>query len=512
MRGSRPLEGRWIVFLVFICCWGLVNQAFSQRQQVEPIAPLTTNAVSSKTPPRPVLPPKTVAPRKKKIKTVVPDRLPENISRLLKNRSGYKTVNSQSGQFMVYGPISPKRRGGILDVNLDTILIGPDHVAIAADRLRAAMLKRLEIPLFLGGKVKIRLNPTLNPIATVPVVTVRHLSGYSYELTLPCEIEASKLVRALVQVTLLDLANRKPQLRDTEMPFWLTVGLTQILLAQPDLVLVLKKPESNGREMVAEEVVRTVRRHDMLSKVRSRLSSRRAFDFSEVAMPSPAHIRGENWKDFQACSHLLVDRLLALPMGGQRLQGMIRLLPDSLNWQTAFLKVYGDLFADMLVVEKWWAVMIVQFTGQNQYQNWTLLEAVEKLENLLKLPAEVKLTDADSPFDAEISLQQALRGWDFEVQKPIFQQKINQLIVARLKMPRQLIPFVNEYGRIIEAYLVQRVQIQSFKPRRGHARPKVSPLIEETVRLLDGADRRLVLFKPKDLPPKPLKESVQSFN
>ena len=108
-------------------------------------------------------------------------------------------------------------------------------------------------------------------------------------------------------------------------------------------------------------------------------------------------------------------------------------------------------------------------------------------------------------------MQQALRGWDFEVQKPIFQQKINQLIVARLKMPRQLIPFVNEYGRIIETYLVQRTQIQNFKPRRGQARPKVSPIIEETVRLLEGADRRLVLFKPKGLSPKPLKESIKAF-
>lgn len=511
VQGSHLLKGRGIVFLVFICCWGLGNQAFSQRQQVDPIVTLSNNAASSRTPPRPVLPPKTGVLPKNNIKPKVPDKLPENISSLLKSRSGYKTVNSQSGQFMVYGPVSPKRRGGILDVNLDTILIGPDHVAIAADRLRAAMLKRLGIPLFLGGKVKIRLNPTLNSMATVPVVTVRHLSGYSYELTLPCEIEASKLVRALVQITLLDLVNRRPQLRETEMPFWLTVGFTQILLAQPDLVLVLKKPESNGREMAAEEVIRTVRRHDMLSRVRSRLSSRRAFDFSEVAMPSPAHLKGENWKDFQACSHLLVDRLLALPMGGQRLQGMIRLLPDSLNWQTAFLNVYGDLFADMLVVEKWWAVMIVQFTGQNQYQNWTLLEAVEKLENLLKLPAEVKLTNDNSAFSAEITLQQALRGWDFEVQKPIFQQKINQLIVARLKMPRQLIPFVNEYGRIIETYLVQRTQIQNFKPRRGQARPKVSPIIEETVRLLEGADRRLVLFKPKGLSPKPLKESIKAF-
>ena len=78
-------------------------------------------------------------------------------------------------------------------------------------------------------------------------------------------------------------------------------------------------------------------------------------------------------------------------------------------------------------------------------------------------------------------------------------------------MPRQLIPFVNEYGRIIEAYLVQRTQIQNFKPRRGQARPQVSPIIEETVRLLEGADRRLVLFKPRGLSPKPLKESIKAF-
>ena len=35
------------------------------------------------------------------------------------------------------------------------------------------------------------------------------------------------------------------------------------------------------------------------------------------------------------------------------------------------------------------------------------------------------------------------------------------------------------------------------KPRRGQARPKVAPIIDEAVRLLDGADRRMLLFKPE---------------
>ena len=493
--------------LAILCWWAVAGQALGQAPPkppnpvTKPPKPVTAPVTSP--PPKPVIPPRTVPPREKTPKPAVPTRLPDNIDRLLKHRSGYKTANSQSGQFMVFGPVSPERRGGILDVNADTILIAPDHVAVAADRMRFAILKQLGIRPFLGGKVKIKLDPTMSPKAIVPVVTVKHLSGYTYELTLPCEIDAPKLVRALVQVTLLDLANRKPQLRETEIPFWLTVGFTQMVLTQPDLVLVLRKPEFEGEGMATEEVIRTVRRHDPLAGVRARLNGRRAFDFSEISMPSPAHLRGENWKDFQACSHLLVNRLLALPLGPQRLQRMIRMLPDSLNWQTVFLKVYGDLFADMLVVEKWWAVMIVQLTGQNQYQNWTLLEAVEKLEDLLKLPAEVKLNSADSPLEAEITLQQALRGWDFDVQRPTLQQKVNQLIVARLKMPRQLLPFVNEYGRILETYLAKREQIANFKPRRGQARPQVSPVIDDAVRLLDGADRRLALFKPATATPKP---------
>ena len=255
--------------------------------------------------------------------------------------------------------------------------------------------------------------------------------------------------------------------------------------------------------MAMQEVVKNVRRHDSLAGVRARLRGRRAFDFSEIAIPSPAHLRGENWRDFQACSHLLLDRLLAVQAGGVRLQNMIRQLPDNMNWQTSFLKVYGDFFPDMLGVEKWWAVTIVQLTGQSQYRNWTLSEAVEKFEHLLKLPAEVRLNDADSPLEAEVTLQQAIRGWDFAVEKQTLEMKINQLLIARMKMPRQLLPFVNEYGRILHDYVATRQRIESFKPRRGQARPRLAPMVDEAVRQLDSVDRRLVLFKPEATMPAP---------
>ena len=58
------------------------------------------------------------------------------------------------------------------------------------------------------------------------------------------------------------------------------------------LVLVIRKPESGRKEMATEEVIRTVRRHDPLAGARARLNGRRAFDFSEISMPSPSHLRG----------------------------------------------------------------------------------------------------------------------------------------------------------------------------------------------------------------------------
>ena len=500
----RPGCRAWLLTVVF----GLAGIP-AALGQAEPIVPKPqpgaepTKPEPAPKPPKPVLPPRTVQPKPPGKGATAPKRLPVDINRLLKSRAGYKTARSLSGQFMAYGPISPKRRGGILDANADTILIAPDHVVVTAERVRNALFRQLGLPAMPGSKLMMRLNPAMSHRATVPVVTDRHINGYTYELTLPSEIESDKLVRALVQVTLLDLANRKPQLRDTEIPLWMTVGFTQVLLAQPDLVLVLSRPEQDGNAMAMEEVVKNVRRHDSLAGVRARLRGRRAFDFSEIAMPSPAHLRGENWRDFQACSHLLVDRLLAVRAGGVRLQNMIRQLPDNMNWQTSFLKVYGDFFADMLGVEKWWAVTIVQLTGQNQYQNWTLGEAVEKLENLLKLPAEVRLNDADSPLEAEVTLQQAIRGWDFAVQKQTLEMKINQLLIARMKMPRQLLPFVNEYGRILQNYVATRQRIESFKPRRGQAGPRLAPMVDEAVRQLDSVDRRLVLFKPEPTTPAP---------
>jgi len=81
--------------------------------------------------------------------------------------------------------------------------------------------------------------------------------------------------------------------------------------------------------------------------------------------------------------------------------------------------------------------------------------------------------------------------------------KINQLLIARMKMPRQLLPFVNEYGRILQNYVATRQRIESFKPRRGHARPRLAPMVDEAVRQLDSVDRRLVLFKPEPTTPAP---------
>ena len=207
----RPGRRAWVLTVVLALAG--ITAALGK---VESIVPKLQPGAESPKPPKPVLPPRTVQP--KPPGKGAPERLPVDLNRLLKSRAGYKTARSLSGQVMAYGPISPKRRGSILDANADTILIAPDHVVVTAGRVRNALLRQLGLPAMLGSKLMMRLNPAMSHRAIVPVVTDRHINGYTYELTLPSEIESDKLVRALVQVTLLDFANRKPQLRDTEIP------------------------------------------------------------------------------------------------------------------------------------------------------------------------------------------------------------------------------------------------------------------------------------------------------
>ena len=136
-----------------------------------------------------------------------------------------------------------------------------------------------------------------------------------------------------------------------------------------------------------------------------------------------------------------------------------------------------------------------------QVDSYVVMQDV--VEVLDRLGAEVRLNNADSPLEAEVTLQQAIRGWDFAVQKQTLEMKINQLLIARMKMPRQLMPFVNEYGRILQNYVTTRQRIESFKPRRGRARPRLEPMVDEAVRQLDSVGRRLVLFKPEPTTPAP---------
>ena len=93
-----------------------------------------------------MLPPRTVQPKPAGQEEVESKRLPADINRLLQPRAGYKTSSSRSGQFVAYGPMSPKRRGGIFDANANTILIAPDYVIVTAERVRHAMLGRLGLP------------------------------------------------------------------------------------------------------------------------------------------------------------------------------------------------------------------------------------------------------------------------------------------------------------------------------------------------------------------------------
>ena len=64
---------------------------------------------------------------------------------------------------------------------------------------------------------------------------------------------------------------------------------------------------------------------------------------------------------------------------------------SSQKTQSAFLNAYRLQFPRLLDVEKWWAVILVHFTGLDPTQAWSLPVTLQKLEEALQPPPPKRL-------------------------------------------------------------------------------------------------------------------------
>jgi hypothetical protein len=322
--------------------------------------------------------------------------------------------------------------------------------------------------------------------------------GWQYRLEVPRQIEKLKLVRGVIQVLLMEIANRNAGLRSAEIPLWLSEGLSQHLLNSTEADLVLSGPQWTVNRVNVNWLARQAIRRDPLKDARERLRTHAALSFTRLGDPLPEQLPEETWKTYQASAQLFFSQLLPLNGGRAALVQMLYLLPHHLNWQTAFLAAFRKQFSRLLDVEKWWAVVLVHFTGQDPMNAWSKEIAVQKLDDALRPPVLVSGNRRDLPRRARMSLQQIIDEWDYLRQRILLKQAAAQLLLMRMKTPPEMVALVDEYRNTIESYLAKRDQAGVARSLHGLPATRADGLVRDVVRKLNDLDQaRAVFGQPK---------------
>lgn len=377
-----------------------------------------------------------------------PGRLPSPES------GGALSARSVSGQFVVHGRPSGGGLGRALGQADDPVIaVEPELLGVAAERVKAAVYRELgwSRPPPWRGLVRLHLQPakgdTNLPIRIVPQ---SFADGWQYTAVVPDQLAWPRLVRGLVEVVLLELANREGGARLAQTPFWLNEGVSGLLVG------------GSGRDLIPEPrtaSTRTTRRPDPLRGVREVLARGQVLSFSELGTREPSGLTDPAaWTTFRANAALFTHELLADPRDQARLRDFLGRLPRYLNWQTAFLEAYSGRFLDLLDVEKWWAVNASHVLAMDPGQRWTREVLLRRLGDLVTESAEIQTSTNQPPVAQRASLARIVTEWDFATQRLVLGRKVAQLRLMYAQAPSDLLPLVSGYYQTLERYLSERAK------------------------------------------------------
>jgi hypothetical protein len=412
-----------------------------------------------------------------------------------------QTVRSGTGQFIVRAPAisTAETRSSREDRTL--IEFDPNILAITCERIKQALLWELTMPDLWRGRIYIEVSSALATNQAPIIMAKPYLDGWQYQMELPRRIEKPKFVRGLIQVLLLEIANRNAGLHSAEIPLWLSEGLSQHLVNSSEVDLVLPQPQGDFNHVNVSWQARQGRRRDPLIEARARLETHAAPTFAKLGGAFPEPVPDETWKTFQASAQLFVSQLLSLPNGRPRLVEMLYELPYYLNWQSAFLNAYRADFPRLLDVEKWWAIVLVHFAGQDPSQTWSIPMALQKLDDTLHPPALVSADRKDMPHRAKLSVQQVITDWDYLRQRIVLKELISRLLLVRLKSPPELGSLVDAYRAAIDSYLNRRDRVGITPSLPGRPATRADWLVRGAVNALNDLDEKRAASGATNAPP-----------
>jgi len=393
-----------------------------------------------------------------------------------------RTVVSASGQFIVQGP-PPGMRGFAAEENSTNVILrlNADQLAVMCERVKSVFLRELNFAdLFWLSKIHVNVMRYGQPDQPINIASVRYTDGWLYQVDVPERIAPERLVRGLVHVLFLEIANRTASDRSAEVPTWLVEGMTHHLLLAYRAELVVQ-PQTAMSALV---------RWDPLSPTRTVLQKEKPLSFAEIGRPTAELLAPSRLRFYQACCQLLLLELRQLPAGHDSIAAFLGQLSRNLNWEVAFLRGFSRQFGSLLEVEKWWALALVGFTGRDPSQIWPARLVPAKLEQLLTVSVRTAPNTNALPKQALYSLQDVIRSMDYTQQRNLVRQKINQLIAARVNVAGDNLTTVLSYQRVLEEYIAKRDRVGFAPVRRGQLPGNPKSIAEEAVKKLDALDSR----------------------
>jgi hypothetical protein len=199
---------------------------------------------------------------------------------------------------------------------------------------------------------------------------------------------------------------------------------------------------------------------------------------------------------FHSSAQLFVSRLLHFRDGPACFRAMLADLPEKYNWQFAFLNGFQSHFHRVLDVEKWWALQLVQFSGHDLTQAWTLDESRTRLDEAIRAIVEIRSGQNALPHRAEVSLQTILREWDAQQQPPMLERKLQELTILRFSAAPGIIPILDGYRDVIATYLQKQNFSRSLFTFKKPSGPILNKLTTESIAKLDALDAKRESLRP----------------
>jgi hypothetical protein len=270
-------------------------------------------------------------------------------------------------------------------------------------------------------------------------------------------VQRRDLLEIVVELLLVEFADRAGFEHSVELPPWLAAGLAAHLMQGPLAGAALQArtlDEIRGESTL--RVAHTTRYADIEKRLRETVQQHGALTFDQLNWPDFNSNNAAAAEAYRKSAQLFVRELLRLRGGADCLCAMLAMLPQHLNWQTAFFHGFEPHFQRMIDVEKWWSLCLTQWKTHDNALVWSAPEARQNLEEILVVPMQLRLEANTSGHLAPISLQTVIREWPFNEQLSLLRTKLAQLQGARIRLPADLAPLAVSYQTTIERYLHAR--------------------------------------------------------